>query len=139
KAELARELKLQLSTDFAQNTSPDPEMKTEKTAETKPVETRPSKNLPVPTGGDDLLEANRKFRDQYRDQVSKARYASEKGALAQELFALADESKEDSAFRYVLQANAIDLATDQGNPAEFIKLIDAHADAFAVDPLKLKA
>ena len=135
---LARELKLQLPTDVVENSSSDPEMKTAEKETPKPMKARPSKNLPVPTG-EDLLEANRKFRDQYRDQVSRARSVDEKGALSQEIFAQAEETKDDPALRYVMQSNAIDLAVGQGNPAEFLKLIDAHSDAYKVDALVLKA
>src|SRR5690606_32675 len=88
--ELARELKLNLSTDVAASSPLDPEMKKEEPQETKPTKTADSKGQPAPSG-ESLLEANRKFRDQYRDQVSRARSASEKGALSQELFAQAEE------------------------------------------------
>jgi hypothetical protein len=140
---LARELDLPLSDKIVRSVAAPTETKPPGEEKMPPKEAPSGELLPVPSGVD-LAEAKRKFRDDYRDKVSKARSAADKAALAGELVAKAaeitdNENSDKGAYRYVLQQEAIELLVDQGNATEFAKLIDALATEYEVDVLAAKA
>jgi hypothetical protein len=136
---LARELNLPISDKIVKGSTVPAEMKPEVDNEKMPAK-QPATGelLPIPSGAE-LADAKRKFRDEYREKVSKARSAEDKAALAGELVAKSAEITDNRAYRFVLQQEAIDLLVDQGNATEFVRLIDAQATEFEIDLLVAKA
>lgn len=136
---LARELNLPISDKLVKGSAKPGEMKPEVDVEKMPAKEPPAGELlPVPNGTE-LADAKRKFRDDYRDKVSKARSPEDKAVLAGELVAKAAEVTDNGAYRYVLQQEAIDLLVEQGNATEFARLIDELATKYEIDVLSTKA
>jgi hypothetical protein len=138
-ASLARELNLPLSDSITKTSTAPAEMKPEVAKETMPAKAAANNDLlPIPSG-EALTEAKRKFRDDYREQVSKARSVSDKEALAGELVAKAAATTDNADYRYVLQLEAIDLLVGQGSATELVGLIDKLGAEYEVDVLSMKA
>jgi hypothetical protein len=94
--------------------------------------------LPIP---DDAAQAaaQGKVDDVFKGRVVQAKSPADKGLLAGELIRQAKETKDNPAARYVLLAEARDLAVAGGDPARLREAVSEMARAYEVDAIQEQA
>lgn len=86
-----------------------------------------------------VIKAREQVRRVFQEEFKKAKEAKELLALADKLMALAAESSDDVASRYVMMDEAQKLASQSGDLSKTLSLIDDFARYFDVDFPKLKS
>jgi len=97
-----------------------------------------SQRLPVPSQ-ESQDQAKAAVRRIFHDDISAARTPAARVELAQKLFNYADQTRSDPAARYTLLTLSRDLAADAGEQLMIVQAVDALAEEYQVDRLKIKA
>jgi hypothetical protein len=125
--------------------SPAPPPATVKPAAAKPAAAVPATLPPAapaarrPEPDAEALKAAEKLvRDTYKADYAR-RTPADQQAFAARLLTEAAETKDDPAGRYVLLRESRDIAAQAGDATTALSAIDRLAEAFAVDPLPMKA
>ncbi|HWB00315.1 MAG TPA: bifunctional serine/threonine-protein kinase/formylglycine-generating enzyme family protein [Pirellulales bacterium] len=82
--------------------------------------------------------ARRALREQYKGEFAKAKQASEKSALARQLYLLSFRSEKDAVAQFALLSEARDLAIDSGEPYLADRVLDAIAYTYQIDAAAAK-
>ncbi len=100
----------------------------------------PEEKKRAETPGEDAIKANQKIlQDQFKKEYAAAKKtAAARIALAEKLFKLGQETLDDLASRYVLLAEAKELAIQAGQVALALSVTDELTKGFAVSPLDFK-
>jgi len=83
-------------------------------------------------------EATKLIKEVYGDESAKAKSATDKRVLAKKLLEKANESKDDTASQFTLLRIARDISTQANDGRTAYQAIDAMAESFQVDPIKMK-
>ncbi|WP_439621892.1 family 16 glycoside hydrolase [Gemmata sp.] len=99
----------------------------------------PDEKSPAPPDAEAQARAEKVVKDVYKADYAKARLPADRAALAEKLLALALETRDDPAARFVLFREARDLAAEGGAVPAALDAIDAAAKFFDINPLAMKA
>jgi hypothetical protein len=116
-------------------TEPKPPAEPLPPAETQPPPAKPSARLPVPDAAAQKA-AKSEVREVYRVRFSQSKSPIDKGLFAGELIRQATETKDNPAVRYVLLAEARDLAVAGGDSARLRDAVQEMAKLYEVDALQ---
>jgi hypothetical protein len=105
----------------------------------RPPERAGPPRVALPTDQTALDEAKALIQARFGDQFAAATSNADKELLARELISRAKATTDDDAVRLVMLEKARDLAASIGEPGPAFDAVDAMADYFRVDALKLKA
>jgi hypothetical protein len=97
---------------------------------------KPPPRVPVPPEAD-RQRAEKEIRDLFKAEYAR-RAAEDRQSLAARLLRESKGTREDAAARYVLLAEAVDLAAKAGDPTTALAAVEQMDKGFEVDALALK-